>query len=468
MHVPGITHPMLDYHAFRQCQTAGMARNYFRHGMHFFTPEIDFEGPTLWTGTEFPLYSYLLAGLYQVFGLHEILGRLISIFFTAWSALFLFGFIRRRLGDAAGFWSAIIMCAIPAHVYFTRTVQPESMALWGFLGFLYFFDRWLNDRRPADWIGAVTCGALSALLKLPFLYLVVGMWFFLKQWSFPAVVGGKSTIDPRPATAGDDVALWAALCVIVALTASWYAYARRAPHQVLPLGIEEHLKNLAPLRQWKFWEAHFISRFPEICATYSGLVLGIVGAGVFRRRREWIYFAWFAVTVLYTVLLGQYGWTHKYTDIPWAPVNAVFIAVGVLDLWRRAAASKALRALVIVLVVGIPVHAALRIAHWYRLDRLWLFRAHDVFARLSRSDDLVFTNTNEVPVFLYYIDRSGYAVNLNEATPAQVEPLMAQVKFLLVSCENVWPHDPAWQAFVDHRTHLVYQDPKFKIYRIFS
>src|SRR6185437_6431641 len=135
VHVPGIRSPLLDYHAHRQCQTASMARDYYRDGMHFWRPETDAEGGTLWTGTEFPLYSYVLAAGYKLFGLHEILGRLWSVFLTAWSALFLFGFVRRRLGDAAAFWSAIFMCAMPVHIYFTRTVQPESMALWAFLGF---------------------------------------------------------------------------------------------------------------------------------------------------------------------------------------------------------------------------------------------------------------------------------------------------------------------------------------------
>jgi len=41
VHVPGIRSPLMDYQAYRQCQTASMARNYVRHGMHFFSPELD-------------------------------------------------------------------------------------------------------------------------------------------------------------------------------------------------------------------------------------------------------------------------------------------------------------------------------------------------------------------------------------------------------------------------------------------
>ena len=61
VHLPGLTSPLLDYQAHRQCQTASMARNYVRHGMHFFTPELDSYGAPQRAGTEFPIYSYLLA-----------------------------------------------------------------------------------------------------------------------------------------------------------------------------------------------------------------------------------------------------------------------------------------------------------------------------------------------------------------------------------------------------------------------
>src|SRR5436309_493932 len=87
VHVPGITSPLLDYHAHRQCQTASMARNYLRHGMNFLNPEVDTAGPPARAGTEFPVYSYLLALLYIPFGMHEILGRLLSCLFAAWGAI---------------------------------------------------------------------------------------------------------------------------------------------------------------------------------------------------------------------------------------------------------------------------------------------------------------------------------------------------------------------------------------------
>src|SRR4051794_7793460 len=90
VHLPGITSPLLDYQAYRQCQTASMSRNYVRHGMHFLTPELDPAGIPVRAGTEFPIYSYLVAVLFKLFGTREIWGRLWSSALAAWGAVFLY------------------------------------------------------------------------------------------------------------------------------------------------------------------------------------------------------------------------------------------------------------------------------------------------------------------------------------------------------------------------------------------
>jgi len=511
VHIPGITSPLLDYHAHRQCQTASMARNYVRHGMHFLQPEIDSAGIPRRAGTEFPLYAYLIALLYRVFGLHEILGRLMSCAITAWSALFLYKMVEPRLGERTAFWSAIVMCSIPVHIYFTRTVQPESMALWAFIGFVYYLDRWLmpssglchppyvrgtgpawpspilgegarraGEGQTSHLLFAVLLGALAPLLKLPFMYLVLGLW-------------GILGLERREAFRS--FWFWLIPPSIVLLTMAWYRYTQTAPVQVLPLGPQEQLKNLAPVLSWGLWRDQFISRFPELCTTYSGLVLGIVGATSFRNsnfeirnpRSGFLWFGWFLMTVVYTGLLGDYGHIHRYTLIPWAPINAVFIAAGIERLrvsyseyrkGRTALLNKSnhfdLRSsiygiLLVILVIGIPLHAALRIKHWYRLERLWLFQAHDVLARISQPDDLVFTATAEHPVLLYYLDHYGYAADLNTASPQDIDRELAQgARWAVVPTEGAWTAHPEWAAFFARRGRLVYQDPEFLIYQLSS
>jgi hypothetical protein len=459
VHLPGINSPLLDYHAYRQCQTAMMARNYARHGMHFLSPEVDMYGPAVRTGTEFPIYSFLLALLYKASGIHEFLGRLLSCLFAAWGAVYLYRFVRRRLAERVALASALVMCVIPVHLYFTRGVQPEPMALWGLLGFLFYWDRWLGSDRVADWLRALALASLGPLLKLPFIYLVVPLGGWMASERF-----GRSAMK-KPA-----VVAW--LAVVFGLTAGWYAYAKTAPVSILPLTLREHLQNLRSILTWALWQDHFVSRFPELCATYSGCLLIIVGAWqLWKRREAWdahwrFWFFWFFVTAVYVILLGDYGHIHRYTELPWAPVNAVFIALGFFYLWDRCAGNRRWKAALIVLALAVPVHAALRIKHWYRLERSYLFRAHEVFQTISRPKDLVFTNTPEGPVLLYYIDRSGYSGDLGDLGWGALGIYRARgVRFFLTPIEGSWSVHPQWAREILAQASLVHRDHEYLIYQ---
>lgn len=454
VHVPGLSLPLLDYHAYRQCQTASMARNYARHGMHFFQPELDTEGAPARAGTEFPLYSYVLAILFKVFGVRDLLGRILSAVFAAWGAVYLYRLARLRLPGPVAVASALVMCVIPVHIYFTRTVQPEPLALCGLLGFVYHSDRWLRaPSRSSDWLKALLFGALGPLLKLPTLYLIVPLGMLL-AWEHRVLEGSR---------------LFAFLGLITGIlgsTAAWYAYTRTAKVTVLPLGLHEQLINLHPALSWRLWNDHFVSRFPELCATYPGLLLGLAGAYELKKRKElrfWL--GWFVATALYVVLLGEYGLMHRYTELPFAPINAVFIATGIGALWKRTRRRPWWKTILLVLVLGVPLHAALRIKHWYRLEYPWVFRARQDMARWTRPADLVITNTREHPVLLYHLDRYGYAPDLEETGLKILDDYRSQgARYFLTPTAESWSRHPEWAVRIARKARLVLSDPDYLIY----
>lgn len=460
VHLPGITSPLLDYHAWRQCQTASVARNYASHGMRFFNPEIDTEGRPLRAGTEFPLYCYLLALLYKIFGVHEILGRILSSIFAASGALFLYELVRVRLDKATALCSALVMCVIPVHVYFTRTVQPEPLALGSFLGFLVYTDRWFyRDGSYLDLGLATVLGALGPLHKLPFLYLVLPLWGFmgLGRWGLG--------VFKKPS-------FWLPMGVLLTLTWGWYHYTKTAPQAVLPLTPREQWENLRPIFTLRLWENHFVSRFPEICATYSGVLFALVGAYSLKKNKDlrstWALFSfWFLSTILYIVLLGEYGLIHRYAELPFAPINSIFIAIGMVTLWKSWGHHKALAVLCAILILGIPIHTALRIKHWYRVERGWLFRAREAVAKVSRPDDLFITNSQEGPVLMYHINRYGFVPDLRETGLEAVKRFQDKgATFFLTAIDRDWQQHPEWATYVARQARLVHQDPEFLVYHL--
>jgi 4-amino-4-deoxy-L-arabinose transferase-like glycosyltransferase len=339
------------------------------------------------------------------------------------------------------------------------------MALWAFLGFLLYCDRWLNPkqvhgettgtRHTAPFL-ALLLGATASLIILPFLYSIFLMLAFLGFERYGRQAWKKSS-------------LLLFLAGIVGLTAAWYAYANTASTVVIPLSRQTYAEFMRFIFTWRLWKVHLISRFPELCATYSGLLLGGIGAcQLWRRegRRSIFWFYWFGATIVHISLLGRYGLVHEYTDLPFAPVTAVFIGAGIVYAWDMARNRKIWQTAVILLVIGVPVHAALRIKHWYRLDRLWVFRARGVVARLSQPDDLVITNSPGIgPTINYHIDRYGWGVNLEDNGVSQIQMYRTQgARFFLTAVDPSWLQHPEWTTYFSQHAKLLYQDPEFLIY----
>src|SRR5690349_4945339 len=131
--------PLLDYHSWRQADTAAIARNYTANGYRLLYPQVDWGGQTPgYVEGEFPLYTYTLALLYGIFGVREWIGRLITALAGAASAAALYGLVRsgntRGRGapvDRAALYAGLALALMPFPIYFGRTVMPDTWMLLG-------------------------------------------------------------------------------------------------------------------------------------------------------------------------------------------------------------------------------------------------------------------------------------------------------------------------------------------------
>src|SRR5208282_4855136 len=99
-HLYGITSPPLDYHFHRQVNTAAIARNFHDDGLPLLHPRIDWDGNNRTVAaTEFPLYMWLVGLFWGVFGLGDLWGRILSVFFSGLTAVVLYRFLKRWLDE---------------------------------------------------------------------------------------------------------------------------------------------------------------------------------------------------------------------------------------------------------------------------------------------------------------------------------------------------------------------------------
>ena len=416
VHAKGLRAPLLDYHSHRQVNTASIARNYWRDNRPLLRPRIDWEGPEdRLAATEFPVEMWLHGKLWPLFGLGESWGRVLSAAASALTALLLFLLFEREFGTEAGFCGAALFTVLPVEVYFGRTVQPEAAALLGFVAALYFWDRSLEPSRPAGpWLAAVISAFLAAGLKLPYAHVLIPLAAL--SWRR---LGRAALTDART---------WAAGLLAMGGVLAWYVYASHGAF-VVPTHSDEFMKLLGYERTPYFIEFLAVSRFPELIATYGGLVFFFFGAREVLARREPFWLAWFLGSFVHLIALGAYGHIHEYSCLPLAPSAAGMMGLGLQRLRNEARAlplpgrSWAMAALVL-LAASVPVHAALRVGHWYRQGYEYLGHAREAADALGRPSDLFLTNGVAFSVLLYYLDRRGWAADFQTFDAAAAAALI--------------------------------------------
>src|SRR5262245_55719834 len=101
-----IAQPFIDHWSWRQSDNAMIADNFYRHGFNFFYPQMSYTGNTPgYVGSEFPLITFIAALLYIPFGVHEWIGRLLSVLFFVASVPFLYLLVKKVSNQRSAFFA---------------------------------------------------------------------------------------------------------------------------------------------------------------------------------------------------------------------------------------------------------------------------------------------------------------------------------------------------------------------------
>ncbi|GAA1319504.1 ArnT family glycosyltransferase [Pseudonocardia xinjiangensis] len=167
---------------WRQSDTATIARNFATGGMQLFYPQINWGGAGPgYVETEFPLMPWLSAALYEVFGEHAWLGRLVSLVFMLVATAAFWGLARRLLPVRVARWALVAFAVSPAFMRYGTAFMPEATVLACYLLALLAFCRWLQEDRRIWLVAAAAATSAAALVKPTSLHIgvVLGIWLAL-------------------------------------------------------------------------------------------------------------------------------------------------------------------------------------------------------------------------------------------------------------------------------------------------
>lgn len=403
-----IDNPIADWHSWRQADTSAVSRNFIKFGFDVLHPRFDDlsniasgkDNPAGFRFVEFPIYNLATASLFKFLDKFtiEIWGRLVSIFASLGSLLFLYLITKKYLGVRVGFLAAFFFASLPFNIYFSRTILPEPTLVFVSLGMIYFFSRWLDSLSITFYLLSIIFGATSLLVKpfaaflfLPLIYL---SW---RRW------GAKFIFQPT-------LYLWLIISITPFVWWRWW------------MG---HFPQGIPASDWLFNEgnirfkgAFFWWIFEE---RVGRLILGVwgvalLGLGIVKKRqeREGLFFDfWFLGILLYLVVLAAGNVRHDYYQVITIPIISIFLAKGA-DLLLTAPKNYFNR-VVCYMLLATSVMFMFAFS-WYQMQSdYWINKPAIIEAgravdRLVPKDAKVIAPYGGDTAFLYQTNRQGWPV----------------------------------------------------------
>ncbi len=423
-----ITQPILEVAGWRQCFTASIARNFYYNRMNIFYPQVLASGNTdgYIGGTEFNIYPFVVAILYKLFGLHESLGRLVSIIAFCGGAFFLYKLTRRYAGSRTGLITLLFYTFNPYIFFYSRSFQPESTMLFFSITMLYFFSEWIDKERWWQFALMTFCATFAFLTKIPTICLGLPLLYLcLKKYQLNFLTQWK---------------LWLFAILSLTITLLWYKHANYLKSidglSVNSLSFSYYMKySVYFLTSLPFYEKVFYAEVFEKDLIYVGGVFFVLGIIFTIRKKEFRYIHyWLLAIIIYFFLAAKEVEWHTYYTMPIIVPASIFVGYAISNSLKLITENNitgikkvVLRLLFIIMVVALPLISYHKIAGRYKTKRLEkdypVQIAGKIVDKTARENDLVIGCIWGGPELLYYCNRRGWTMDSNSCSIDRIKTL---------------------------------------------
>ena len=466
-----INQPYIDHWSWRQSDVAAIARNFLQNGFLFAYPQIDWAGNAPgYVGTEFPILPFIAAVCYTFAGVHEWIGRAQALILFAVSLPFFFLLVREVFGSTAAVWATFFYCFAPVNIFAGRSFMPDVPSLSFAIIGLYFFLRWMEDEKSAQFFVAAIAISLCLLIKVTNIIVVAPLAYLAV-----AAVSGR-----RQSGALRAPLQWLALFFAIALVppAIWYWHAYQTANKFYP----HHFFGAGGIRieslSW-YWRIAQQTLIFSLTPVFS--LLAIIGMFVpkSRDRRYYCLFHWWlAAMVLFVVVVG-YGNRHRWYQLPLVPICAAFAGAACAFIRSRISSRVMAVTLSILLVSSFMISAFWYVRPFY-LSSAQLRDTGLELNKVTPPNALIVAADMGDPAVFYYAERKGWHFLENDAiyngNPDDSEQAIENLERLrrrgathFVFTRNTFWWLQSYPEFGRHLTEnaiLVEATPEFKIYKL--
>ncbi|MEI7652941.1 MAG: glycosyltransferase family 39 protein [bacterium] len=400
--------PLIEYHSWRQADTAAVARNFTRYGFDLLKPRYDdlssaqsgIPNPLGYRMVEFPLYNAWIGLSQQLMPSLSFVawGRLISIFCACVILYCTYHFAAESGGEVAGLISGLVFATFPFFVFYTRVILPEVPALATMMVALY-----LVHKKNVSRVSLVTSAVLFALSIL----IKPTTIFYGVAWAYGLA---RSFNHQKPF-------MRLAKVGIIAIVACLPLVAWRMHIQNFPEGI--------PSSEWLIGYVNVEGGLKPIFMRpaffrwilYERVTLLIMGtfglplllAGLLKKTPTLLPASLLLSTVLYVGTFQGGNVQHEYYQILTLPTIALYAGLGASYLYNRVHGStrKYLMLVACFTLLGLGWSYSWDRVHHYYYSLSDIPKFAKAVANFVKPDDLIVTDTGGDTTVLYALDRKG-------------------------------------------------------------
>jgi hypothetical protein len=417
----GFTNPIADWHSWRQAETSSVSRNFVLYGFDLLHPRMvnisnvqsGKDNPNGYFFVEFPIYNALQGAAFKFIGILTIeeWGRLISMAASVAAGYFLYLIIAKYVNKPTGLFAAFYYLFIPFDIYYGRTILADTSMVMAFLGGIYFFDKWVEEKSKTSAKGGSASGGKSHNVRYYLLSLLfTTLAFLLKPHALFFVLpiaylafkqfGWRTFITWQ---------LWVYAIVSVLPLGAWRLWMAQYPEGI-------------PANQWlfngngiRFRPAFFrwmvYERLTKLISGYFGVLLLVWGVVKVNKTKDWLFLSTFLISSLaYVCIIATGNVQHDYYQIPVMPSVAIFFAIGSFYLWQLTFKKLPIgKGLLVICVVGGFYFSWMQVRDYFNINNHSIVAAGKAVQRLTPQDAKIVANYNGDTSLLYQMDRFGWA-----------------------------------------------------------
>ena len=403
-----INTPLIEYHSWRQADTAAVARNFTRHGFDLLKPRYDdlsssqsgAKNPFGYRMVEFPLYNAWIGLSQLIMPQLSIVtwGRLISLFCACLLLYCTYYIAVESGGEIAGLIAGLVFATFPFFVFFTRVILPEVPAITAALLAVY-----IANRKNATRISMCTSMVLFSIAML----IKPTAIFYGVAWAYGFISASHHQKLPKRLVKVGTMAIVACLPLIM-----WRIYILSYPEGIPSsewligyVNVEGGLKPIFMRPAFFRWILY--ERITLLIMGTFGLPLLI--AGLFKNTKTHLPLSLLISSALYVGTFQGGNVQHEYYQILTLPTIALYAGLGASYLYSRVLGNvnKSFVLAGCFLLLGLGWTYSWERVHHYYYSLSDIPKFAKAVENFVKPDDLIVTDTAGDTTVLYALDRKG-------------------------------------------------------------